>query len=573
MSAVRERFLVSKDDRGVLAAGETIISCPSGNCAGGKGVTFPSAARAGMFVFYKNNVSYDPSATPTVGPFVFGMFNDSKGNGVVDEIIKIAGEKVSKDGFLSLRGSAPVAGAEEVSRFMFDCVKYDTLYSINIDFESDRTHKEHYKNRTGRLVIQYKPTNGACDTCSTDAIAREVACGLVDDFNNYRDPAIKKHGIPRAIRTEPIPVKAFVYNDTNYYFCLDGAEGDCGGCPKFSGIKGIAIQGVNYTFGGSLDSAGTHTHKSQVDDLLDNINCAFDKHQGFAYKTRGTVEGACMSLKIVVNSCKYVELIQDDDTLLAPCEVEAVTYTKPNPKPCIDCGGSDNADTTFDGAIGFVGVMAEDECDCQNPSDNEIRYYPTNITTSWGGFSDAVFDIIEEAQPPMNFGIQLWEKVYGGDLLNGYHAGQIRTGGKWNNLLAIARSKGVEVDCQIPYCVLSWQNYFGGNRPDPMSYHSGNVVGTVILIPFGDTTTKTALLADINALKNAGVMADVLADIDCTVDTDPVVSPSPSSTPDATPTATPSITPTRTTTKTPTATPSRTTTPSITPSRTPSPSA
>lgn len=319
---------------------------------------------------------------------------------------------------------------------------------------------------------------------------------------------------------------------------------------------------------------GVYTHKSQVDALLDNINCAFDKHQGFAYKKRGSITTDCMSLQIVVNSCKYVELIQDDDTLLAPCEIATVSYTKPNPKPCIDCGGSDNADTTFDGAIGFVGIMAEENCDCQTPSDNQVFYYPTHVTVSaMSGFTDAVFDVVEEAEPPMNFGVQLWERVFKGDVRAGFHPAQISTGGKWNTLLDIARSKGINIDCDKAYCVLSWQNYFGGNRPDPMSYFSGNVVATVVLIPFGDTTTKTALLADINALKNAGVMADALADINCTVDTDPVTSPSPSSTPDATPTATPSITPTRTTTLTPTVTPSITTSRTTTPSRTPSPSA
>ena len=92
-----ERWLVGKNDVGVLPAGIQVFSCPGGNCK--KGLSFPVEAVVGMWVFYSaddpTRTSVDPSATPNTNNLIMGQYYSRHGNAVITEIMKIAGEKIT----------------------------------------------------------------------------------------------------------------------------------------------------------------------------------------------------------------------------------------------------------------------------------------------------------------------------------------------------------------------------------------------------------------------------------------------------------------------------------------------
>lgn len=539
MSVTKQRYLVSNKDNGILPAGIKAHSCPTGNCIKGKGVTYPAEALPDMFVFYKNTdgISVDPSATPTVANLILGQYKANK-FGVIDRIDKIIGDKISSDNVLSMHAVTPNIGRNEVSRWLFDCVRKNTLYGLNVDITSNRTRQEYAMNKAARYPISYDTSvNPACDTCDDDTYCREISCGMVDMFNG----TMGNNAGFFDYREEPKPVKAFVYNPTNYIFCLTGVVGDSGKCDSFTGIKGVRIQGKDTLFSGTLGSTTT-THSSQIQQLINEIWCSFSAHQGAAWVSDGDLNSACTDIEITINSCMGVQLIKYDDTYIDPCATEAVSFSRTIPKNCVNCGSAASQTKTYGCAIGFVGELAEEGCDCLGKSDYPVTYYPTNVAVSAiEGFVDGVFEIVVPAVSPEGFGVQLWEDAYGSEPRPGYNDSELRTGGQYDKLLDIARSKGVLLDCSTPYCVISWEANAYGHWADPIGLIGSTVVRNIIAIP-QSFSQKEALVADLNALKNVNNCYGIV-DIACTEDPEPgPPTPSVSTTPYATPSVTPSVT-------------------------------
>lgn len=547
----KEVVLAPSADNGVLAAGIKVLDCPTGDCKG-KSVIWPASAKHGTFVFYNNKtgMSVDPSATPGTGPLVFGMFHSSRNNGVVDSIIKIAGDKISSKLITSLRASAARGGQEEVSRGMFSCVSGNKLYSLNIDWTSDQTRKQFYKNRRARITASYIRKPGDCEGCDDATVCMDVAKGIVDDF--YAQVGNTDVPIwPYILRHNEAPVHLFVQHKQNYVFNLSGVESTCNGCDSYTGIKGISIQGKTFTFSNTLNSTTTSSH-TQIKELVDNIRCSFGKHEGFAWKENGLPSGNCLPICIKVNTdLDNVKLIKYDDTLIEPTTVEPIYFTK---------GG-----VTYDCSIGAVGDMAEENCNCEGISDDPVLYFPTNvILSSVEGFNDFTFEVVDTAMQPINLGSQIWMLQYMSDVRPGLSETQQRTGGFINSLQAWSRSKGVEIDCSAMYCVISWNQKAGDYHPHPYETEKPVIVSNILAIKHGFTSTISALLADLNAIKNVDNCLDI-DDITCNIDATPdAPSPTPSSTPFATPSVTPTVT--RTVSVTPSVTPTVTKTPSVTPS-------
>lgn len=561
--STKQRFFSVKTDVGILPAGIKAHDCPGGNCIKGKGVTFPSEAKPDMFVFYKDSDKYsiDPSSSIPAGSIIIVGQYKADSNGVIREIVKIMGDKMSASTLLSLRGAVPQVARNEVSRWMFTCVKKNTLYGLNVDIQSNRTRQEFAQNKEARYPLLYDTTEAAaCETCDDTTVCRTIVCGMVDQFNGNQpgDGGFVEY------REEPKPVKAFYYNDTNFIFCLDGSESACGGCDTYTGIKGIHIQGKDILFGDTMNTTTT-SHTSQINRLIEQIDCAFNAHQGTSWIGSGTLSGACLSLELFINTCvDGVQLIKHDGTYLAPCRSESVSFTKTNTKPCVNCGDSNLLTTTYNCAIGFIGQVAEENCNCEGKSDNPVTYYPTHVNVSAiSGFVDGVFEVVVPGLAPENFGVQLWDTAYRADVRPGFYDHNRRTGGWTNHLLDRARNKGIELVCNVPYCVISWAAKAYGHWVDDIGLHGGTVVENYIAVPMS-FATKTALIADLNAIKNVDNCLGIV-DITCTEDPQPgPPSPSVSSTPYATPSVTASVT--KSATPSVSSSPSTSATPSITPS-------
>lgn len=545
--STKSRFFTVKTDVGILPAGIKALDCPSGNCPKGKGVTYPAEARADMFVFYTNSdqISIDPSSTPTTPNVVMGQYK-ANGNGVITEILKIIGDKITACDLLSLRAVAAQVGRPQISRWMYSCSKKDTYYGLNVDITSNRTRLEFAMDQNARYVMGYDTSiEPGCDNCDDPTTCRVIACRMIDTFNGN----LPGDGGFVPYIEEPKPVRAFYYNPTNLKFCLDGSQSSCGGCENFTGIKGVSIQGRDVLFSDTLNSTTT-SHASQLKRLTEQITCAFSPHQGTAWIGGGTISGACTSIELIINTCMGVKLIKADGSYLDQCDSETVSFTKTSTRPCVGCPDSNLISTTYDCAIGFIGELAEENCNCEGKGDNPVRYYTTEVSvSSSGGFIDGVFDVVVEAVSPEGFGVQLWETAYRGDIRPGYLDHNRRTGGEFNALFDKARQRGVELVCNLPYCVIAWSANAYGQFVDDIGFHGRTVVENYVAIPMS-FDTKEALVADLNALKNADNIRGIV-DIACTVDPDPGP-PSPSVTPSAY--ATPSVTPT--VSKTPSVTPS-----------------
>lgn len=542
-----ERWLVSNNDAGVLPAGIQVFSCPGGNCK--NGISFPTQAVPGMFVFYSSDdatrTSIDPSATPTTKNIVMGIYYSRTKNNVITEILKIAGEKLVPEQIVGGASAMPVVGRGEVGRATFTCVKKNQLYSIKASIESNRTRQELDWNKKLERIGQYDTTvNPTCDSCDDNTVCLDIVKGIVDDLNGAKDT-----GDFPEYRREPIPAKFFVYHRYNYEFCLDGVESACGHCDSYTGIKGIDIQGRQVIFGTTLATSST-THQSQLSELLKKIDCAFEAHQGASWYGMGTYDDPCVTAKLVINADLGVRLIKHDDTFIDPCNT-------------VDNGAQSCA-------LGWYGELAEENCDCTGKKDNPVTYYPTHVKLeAIDGFIDFTSALVEEAVIPLNWGVQLWDQQYKAEPAPGFHNTIIRTGGIYNEDLDFSRRKGVDIECPTGYCVLSITTAPYGYSPDAIGTSTGKAfVRTVIALKQSDN--NAAILADINAIKNANNCANV-SDWACTEDPQPGP-PSPSvsasryATPSVTRSITVSITATRSITVSRSVTPSITVTRSLTPS-------
>lgn len=570
MSETKTRFFYANSDAGILPAGIKAHDCPSGNCPKGKGVTYPVEALPDMIVFYKKSDGYsiDPSATPTTPGIIMGQYKADK-NGVIVEILKIIGDSISCDNIESMNAVTANAGRGEQSRLMWTCSKKNTIYGFNVDITSNRTRQEFAMNKPARYPVSYDTTlAAACDSCDDTTVCRTIACGIVDMFNGTMS-GDETGFIP--YKEEPKPVKAYVINPIDYVFCLDGVEEACGECTSYTGIKGINIQG-ELTYFNTLNSATT-TAASQLQKLADEITCAFNKHQGFAYIGGGTISGACVSLQLIVNSCMSgVQLIKADGSYLAPCYTNPVTLQKLSTKNCVNCGETNALTTTYNCGIGFSGELAEEVHGIEGGSDYVVNYYPTNVNVNvTSGFVDHVFEVTVPAISPEGFGAQLYDMAYRGDIRPGFYDHQRRTGGEFNHLMEKARSKQVELKQHTPYCVISWEANAYGHWTENLGFNGSAYVSNVFFIPQA-YNMKEALVADLNALKNVNNFRGI-ADIACTADPEPgPPSVSVSSTPFATPTITPSVTKSATPSVSKTATPSISATTSVSPTRSVTPS-
>lgn len=542
-----ERWLVSNNDAGVLPAGIPVFSCPGGNCK--NGISFPSQAKVGMFVFYSSDdrtrTSIDPSATPTIKNIILGQYYSRTKNGVITEILKMAGEKFVPEQLVGGASAMPIVGRGEVGRATFTCVKKNQLYSVKAYIESNRTRQELIRNKKLEVIGQYDTTvNPSCDDCDDNTVCLDITKGIVDDLNGNKNSG----DFPEYAR-EPIPAKFFVYHRYNYEFCLDGIESSCGNCESFTGIKGIDIQGRQVIFGTTLNTATT-THQSQLSELLKKIDCAFEAHQGVSWLGQGTYSDPCVTAKLIINADLGIKLIKHDDSLIEPCNI-------------VDNGAQSCA-------LGWYGELATEGCDCTGRDDNPVVYHPTHVKLeAIDGFIDFTSSLVEEAIIPTNWGVQLWDHQFAADPNPGFHGTIVRTGGIYDNDVAYSRRKGVDIECLPGYCVLSITTTPYGYEPYGIGTSVGRAtVRTILALKQSDD--NSAILADINAIKNANNCANV-SDWACTADPEPgPPTPSVSSSAYASPSVTRSITVSRTATRSITV--SRSVTPTITVSRSVTPS-
>ena len=563
MSVTKQRVFTVKTDVGIMPAGIKVHD------SGGQGVVFPVQAVADMIVFYRkiDHISIDPSSTPSYPDIIMGQYKADKTTKVVNKLVKIIGDRISGNQMISMNAVGPRAARPEIGRLMWTCTGKNKYYSAMVDVKSNRTLTEYGENKWARYPIQYDTTvDGTCDSCDDLTTCIQMMCSMVDQFNGKQvgDGYIPYIEAPKA-------AKAFVYRDTDYTFQLSGVESDCAECTSYTGIKGVHLQGKDYIWGGTLNAA-TSSHVSQLQTIVDKITESFPAHQGTAWIGQATFSGSCLIQEIKINTCvDGVKLIKHDGTYLEGT-TSSNTFTKTSTKLCVGCGENGTDTVTYTCAIGFIGPVAEENCHCDGKGDNGVRYYPTNILVSdFVGFNDAVFQTVQTAVAPANFGVQLWDQVYRSDPYPGMYDHIRRTGGEFNHNMDRSRVYNVDLSCPVGYCVISWDANAYGHYENAIGLNGGTQVRNEFMIPIG-FATATALVADLNALKNYNNLAGIL-DIACAADTTPAgPTPSISVTPFATPSITPSVSASLTRSVTPSVTPtvSSSATPSVTRSTTPS---
>jgi hypothetical protein len=517
-----EKFLVTSGNHAVFPAGLPVYTCVNGNCAGGN-VIYNAAAEVGQPVFYdsKTRLSVDPSATPNVGPLVFGVFSSSKRNGVVDGVKKVANEKLTCD-FDNARGLAPICGIGEVHKTLVDCIKCGGNYTTRITLDNNRSRNEF--NEFGRKAEYVFTVPTTCCSCTGDCDpqfdCRQYLCNLVDLINGDGG-----HGtclINGKLESKNFGIKpyaeAYVLNPTTYTFCLDASSGACSSCDLFTGLNGISIGGVVTTFPNT--SGATNSTEDQLDLLIKNINCTFPAHQGYAYRVRGgNIQGTgCCPVAISINTCLTVDgLSQTAGGLLAPCDTVAETFTSPGATTCLACGALPNPALTYPCGWGLVTHNAKDGCACCDGPQNPVRYFGSHATITNEGFDcNSTFTTkVQSAELPVNTGVQLWYEDYyteTGGSGREYHDGEI-VRGRFPRSIDISRSKGTDIDCATNYCVIALDYTDAGSRPKPLGSFGGVKFRTRLGVPHGDIVTKASVLEDINALITAGRCA--LAPINC----------------------------------------------------------
>lgn len=511
-----EKILVSSGNHPVFAAGLPVYSCAGNNCASGK-VVYNAAAQLNQFVWYNpaTRLSVDPSVTAVGGPFKLGLFYDSDGDNVIDTIKLIAGEELGCE-LNQVKAQGPVCGHGEIHKTYVACINCgDKPRSTRITIDNNQSRNEFHEMGRGAEYVYTVPIT-CCDCggdCDPTFNCREYLCELVSAMNGDSESTssctINGQIQPHNTSIKP-HAEAFVINPTTYQFCVDASDGVCADCNNYNPIKGISIAGVVTNFAG-LASA-TASSSKQIDALLKNINCTFPKQQGFAYREKGNIDAitGCCPIRISINTCSVIDgLVLFNDALLAPCATINEVLSSPNSTDCAACGALPIPDTIWPCGWGLVTYNATDECDdCYGLPQNPVSYWGSHAKI----FNDEVpcggqYTIkTQEAVLPQNMGVQLAWYEYNshvGGTGRELHPTEIIRG-RFPRSIDISRSRGNTVNCAKGYCTIALQYEANKVGPKPMGWERSNLYRTQLWIPTGDLVTKTAIIADINALAALG---------------------------------------------------------------------
>ena len=541
MNVAREVILVGT---GSVVPADTYLYSVDGEMA-----SLAPSMKVGDLVFYdpRNNITVGPGVTATQVPKL-GIAQVVKVNGKV-RLRKAFGEYIDSDpkGLTNVTSEPPRCGCNPIVKVLSKCTYQDTDYSITIRVRGDKELDFNAKNRWTEYTESVSLKNFACDACESGVDTKEVFCTLAKRFNDdgSRYSVIKNGGfmkktLKRQFENKPFYVHPLLEKDYKYEF-TNATSSACKNCDLFSpGVKAITIKLWD----------GTNDKTIQLPNLLDVtdptkspndvkyrlaalITKAFKDNglSGYAFiEEQLTGAGAgCCGFKLVVNSCKDIELLDGQNGVIAPMEgypLNPLTMTISKDAECIGCNSSSS--WTPDGGLRVIPKPLEIKCDSCSIAERNVFYHTeVEVIQTRGNKNFQPFYVIKEQDVviPENLGVQLMARML--DMDNGgtgqdYEPWVVENTGLYQTPNSgMAGTEAVQgLKCKGLYCTINFKHHKIYNSvSDGMFEGYKTAKGrTILAIENSNDTLYSAVKAILDPwLASAGFDA-----VSCTTDIDQV---------------------------------------------------
>jgi len=473
--------------------------------------------------------------TLTTNPeIVIGVGVDLDGDGVSDTIRANFGDKLYGHNLTAASAEPPACGVSPIKDFFFDCTHYEDDFTVAITIDDQQSRTENYYNKNFTYVVHVKVAKTPCDTCDTGVSCKIVSCQIVDAFKgNVGSKSILKrekwvtNAIKRNFDAAGFELVNLYGGDnlaTDYTkdFCVSTVAGDCDNCIDTDFLFTTATytdendEEQTITFTNVANVGGTATLTAQLKRVISQINTALNGH-GSAVLMKGI--GKCCPYRIQVNTCFADFAITD----LEPCAESNpfdVTYVKE-----LSCKNCDVNAAVAVPKCGFRVIAKPVDYNCGKfPERSPVVNFLQNIEIyPISGFKDGQWYVnpVQAGANPAGLGYH-WQFID----QNSDNGGLGRTHNEYNDQYGYLGLPGVNdrinstnIKCQLQYCSYNIHHNIPYDTSDIFGYKKYINGLTSVIVPTGDTTTKTGFEAIINPYLASAVNPKI-ATLTCSSDQD-----------------------------------------------------
>lgn len=521
----RENLLIAKGNYTVLAVNTPIYQ------ADGSISLMPG--QLGIFDS-KTHKALDAGTVVNSPNIYIAVGIDTDGDGVSNEVRKVAGEVLNKSRMQNATAEPPRGACPEIWDYMFDCVDCGTDYGIKVQVDSTDLHT--YTSPYQLFTYPVNVISEPCDTCEdncdqADTNCNEIVCKMMDQINRttkQADGTIKRN----LITTEfPFDVeRLYTYISTITLPCVDG---NCGqnlvtsvnSIVVNTGATPGSLDGTTHSYTVSpvlLSGAGAYTMLVGQTKLLENqLNTWLLTADGGDpipghFKVSKSCTDSCYTIQL--NSCAIITAANLGNNVAYTYDPSSNVSnpTVPNggivvespltttiPVGCSDCTDASFTTKTYTCGIRFTAKLDKRDCGCFPPlqyhasSWSKLNVFPTSGFKPGHWATNKVQNIkLAEGQ-----GVDLRWREYkqqtggtgrGYDLYNS-------TYGRWE-AQGFRVQNSVTAEC-VPYCQYELQHFNSTNSATIAAINTtwNAQFLSIVAIPQKDDTTKTAFETVLNA--------------------------------------------------------------------------
>lgn len=497
MRKIRQNLLVASGDQSVFPSGQSVFNSDG-----------TTAVKHGQLVVWDPATAMSLGATITCDDYDKIVISV----GYKNRLRSCFGDVLHGCDVRALNAQAPACGVQDIWDINFDDVLCNDSVEVIVDVVDDDTLNTYPWNKTERYPFTIPTKDCVCTSCESGFDAKKLACKIVDTINSggYNDlsPTRKAYfnKIPALTGGKFTAHVLWGGSNSNVVYCINPVSGACGDCLDadvlIKSFKYNDDQIITFTTTDNEDGDATLVEKLQT--IVNAINAELGKN-GSASLTKGS--GECCSWRLEINTCFGDGRLYSDlaaTAAISPCvagndPLDEIEITD----DCPNCGEA--ATKTFAAGVRLIASPFELTCDPNAPAPNPVKgvgLRKLRVFTPKGFPCGAVEIIhVQEAAAPENLGYHFqWKdfaSAFGGDGRG--HEPFVRQGyGPLGLPLGRGREGAVAPKCKESYCSYAIEHAIP--HVDQTVYgNQMHVRGTtIVIIPSGDTTTRTEFEAIIN---------------------------------------------------------------------------
>ncbi len=277
---------------------------------------------------------------------------DTNGDGYADVLRNVAFKKIPATSLNAITAEPPVCGQIKIVDVGIGCVKKGESYSLTIEARTEETERFYEYNDYERFTETVEFGYDKCKDCDDELSCKEVACALANKFNGKdRKYSLRKNlSLLRRARDhqdKDRPFEVYVLHENDYEFCFNTSSTPCVGCNRINDIGSIIVGtgdgAVTTTFNGAWETDSDDvkfTNVNRVESIIEQINTALGD-KGHAVNASGFIGSAkpcCDGVKILINSCVPITLLDGDNVTITPCDTGLPTDNVVTQGSCGSCG-------------------------------------------------------------------------------------------------------------------------------------------------------------------------------------------------------------------------------------------